>query len=232
MSASTPIVGPPVVGIDFGTTNSAGAVLQPDGAGRTVQAPGLEAFRTVLCFWTECRALRHAAGPGAVAAYLEDARLIMSMKTYLAQHSFSNTQIMDRPFTLETSVALFLRGPLADQGLAGQDMASARIVAGRPVRFAGELAEDALGETRLRESFRQAGLGEVDVAYEPEAACFRFTRALQAPVTVLIGDFGGGTSASNVVARPSWHSLNTLPTDCPKIRQHMTGQVGTMWSAA
>ncbi len=91
------------------------------------------------------------------------------MKTYLAQRSFSSTQVMGRPFTLEALVALFLRGLLAEQ-----DMGGARIVAGRPVRFAGDLADDALGEARLRASFRQAGLGEVEVAYEPEAAGLRF----------------------------------------------------------
>jgi len=192
ISPRLPIIGPSIVGIDFGTTNSVVAVLQPDGAVRTARAPGLEVFRTVLCFWAERGVLRHAAGPHAVVAYLddpEDTRLIMSMKTYLAQRSFSSTQVMGRPFTLEALVALFLRGLLADQ-----DMDGARIVAGRPVRFAGDLADDALGETRLRASFRQAGLGEVEVAYEPEAAGFRFTRALTAPATVLIGDFGGGTS--------------------------------------
>lgn len=31
---------------------------------------------------------------------------------------------------------------------------------------------------------------------------------------------------SNAVARPSCRFLNSLPTDCSKIRQHMTGQFG------
>jgi len=197
MSSNPPITGFPVVGIDFGTTNSVVAVLHPHGTVRTARAPGLDVFRTVLCFWNERGALRHAAGPHAVAHYLddpEDTRLIMSMKTYLAQRSFGSTQVVGRTFTLEALVALFLRGLLADQKLDGAALEGARIVAGRPVRFAGELADDALGEARLRESLRQAGLGEVDVAYEPEAAGFRFTRALAAPATVLIGDFGGGTS--------------------------------------
>jgi hypothetical chaperone protein len=101
---------------------------------------------------------------------------------------------MGRPFTLEALVALFLRGLLAGQGFADGGLEGARIVAGRPVRFAGDLADDALGEGRLRASFRQAGLGEVEVAYEPEAAGFRFTRGLAASATVLIGDFAGGTS--------------------------------------
>jgi len=190
----------PLVGIDFGTTNSVVAVLQPDGSARTVRfavgAAELDVFRTVLCFWRQGEAgrstLRHAAGPHAVEAYLDDpldTRLIMSMKTYLAQRSFTQTQVYGRPHTLERLVALFL-GALLD----GTDLRSARIVAGRPVRFAGDLADDALGEARLRAAYREAGLGEVDMAFEPEAAGYRFTRTLDAPATVLIGDFGGGTS--------------------------------------
>jgi len=65
-------------------------------------------------------------------------------------------------------------------------------VAGRPVRFAGELADDAFGETRLRAAFAQAGFGKIDVALEPEAAGYRFARTLRAPATVLVGDFGDG----------------------------------------
>ena len=68
--------------------------------------------------------LEHArgAGPHAVAAYFdnpEDTRLIMSMKTYLAQRSYNSTQVMDQPFTLEALVALFLRGLPADQNMNG-----------------------------------------------------------------------------------------------------------------
>jgi len=196
---------PPLIGIDFGTTNSVVAALQPDGLVRTarfaVGAAELDVFRTVLCFWRQENAgrsiLRHAAGPHAVDAYLDDpldTRLIMSMKTYLAQRSFTQTQIYGQPHTLERLVALFL-GALLD----GTGMDGARIVAGRPVRFAGDVADDTLGEARLREAYRQAGLGEVDVAFEPEAAGYRFTRTLDAPATVLIGDFGGGTSDFSVL---------------------------------
>ncbi len=68
------------------------------------------------------------------------------------------------------------------------------LVAVRPVRFAGEMPDDAFGEQRLRASFAAAGWANVQTAFEPEAAGYRFARGLQAPVTVLIGDFGGGTS--------------------------------------
>ena len=199
-----------MIGVDFGTTNSVVAVLQPDGTVRTarfaVGAAELDVFRTVLCFWLAegggRRSLGHAAGPHAVQAYLDDpqdTRLIMSMKTYLAQRSFTQTQVYGAPHTLEQLVALFLRalldGTVMGEKAGGEKAGGgARIVAGRPVRFAGELADDALGEARLRQAYRQAGLGEIDVAFEPEAAGYRFTRTLNAPATVLIGDFGGGTS--------------------------------------
>ena len=189
-----------ITGIDFGTTNSVVAQLQPNGSVRTARFPigaaEADVFRTVLCFWAEQDGgrnhLHHAAGPSAIDAYLDDplgSRLIMSMKTYLAQRSFTQTQVFGRPRTLEQLVALFLR-----QLLQAEPPDRARTVLGRPVRFAGETADDDLGELRLREACRQAGLGEVDVAFEPEAAGYRFTRGLDTAATVLIADFGGGTS--------------------------------------
>jgi hypothetical chaperone protein len=74
-----------------------------------------------------------------------------------------------------------------------------RVVAGRPVRFAGELADDAFGEARLHESFALAGFSDVTVALEPEGAGWRFARSLTRPATVLVGDFGGGTSDFSVL---------------------------------
>jgi hypothetical chaperone protein len=193
-----------MIGVDFGTTNSVVASLADDGNITTATYPlgqsTLDVFRTVLCFWSKetrgRRTLEHAAGPAAVQSYLEDpldSRLIMSMKTYLAQRSFTRTNIFGRIFTLEDMVSLFLGD------LLSADAAKARVVAGRPVRFAGEFADDAFGETRLRASFAQAGYGAIDVALEPEAAGYRFARTLRAPATVLVGDFGGGTSDFSVM---------------------------------
>jgi hypothetical chaperone protein len=162
------------VGIDFGTTNT--VVALPDGNGGTRSAifGAEQVFRSVLCFWAEdARAgqrLHHAAGPGAIAAYLDDpldSRLIMSMKTYLAQRSFTETRIFGRRFTLAHLMAHFLKAAVAAAGL---DPAGLRVVAGRPVRFAGEFADDTFGEARLRESFAAAGFQDVTVALEPEAA--------------------------------------------------------------
>ena len=185
----------PTIGVDFGTTNSVVSILDADGAIRTH-----DIFRTLLCFWSEetlkGTSLHHAAGPKAIQSYLEDSlgsRLIMSMKSYLAQRSFTQTSIFGRPFTLEALVALFLRE------LLGEEFHGCRIVAGRPVRFAGDQPDDDHGEARLRQAFVQAGFSEIEIALEPEAAGHRFARTLDGPATVLVGDFGGGTSDFSVM---------------------------------
>jgi hypothetical chaperone protein len=67
------------------------------------------------------------------------------------------------------------------------------------VRFAGEFPDDALGADRLRGAYANAGLPGVTLALEPEAAGWRFARTLTEPATVLIGDFGGGTSDFSVL---------------------------------
>ena len=193
-----------VLGVDFGTTNTVVTRLLPDGSASTVRhrfgAAELDVVRTLLCFWNEGvgnqLAVHHAVGPAAIEAYLDDplgSRLMMSLKSYLAQRSFTETRVFGRNYGLEDLIALFLGAVLPP---AGQ---GALLVAGRPVRFAGDAPDDDLGEQRLRRSYAAAGWDNVQTALEPEAAGYRFARSLQAPATVLIGDFGGGTSDFSVL---------------------------------
>ena len=191
------------VGIDFGTTNSVIALLGSDGVAHSAKFATGDVFRTVLCFWAEesqaKNTLHHAAGPAAIVAYLDDpldSRLIMSMKSYVAQRGFTETRIFGRRFSLPDLIAAFLRALAAAADL---DPAAVRVVAGRPVRFAGERADDAFGEARLRDSFAAAGFRDVAIALEPEGAGWHFARTLQRPATVLVGDFGGGTSDFSVL---------------------------------
>lgn len=185
----------PVIGIDFGTTNSVVTALDADGHSHVLRHATDEVFRSVLCFWHgDDGRTQHAAGPAGIEAYLDDpleSRLIMSMKSYLAQRSFQETRILGQPWALEPLVALFLRALLAP---FRDHLDGARVVVGRPVRFVGESADDALGETRLRAAFAQAGIADVQVELEPAAAGHRFAHGLEKPATVLVADFGGGTS--------------------------------------
>ena len=195
------------IGVDFGTTNTVVTRLLPDGTAQTIRhrfgAADLDVVRTLLCFWHEGAggrlAQRHGVGPAAIDAYLDDpteTRLMMSLKSYLAQRSFTETRVFGRGYTLPDLIALFLAAVVPP---SSGEPPGAILVAGRPVRFAGDDPDDALGEQRLRAAFVASGWNHVQTALEPEAAGIRFAGGLHAPATVLIGDFGGGTSDFSVM---------------------------------
>ncbi|MBV1836543.1 Hsp70 family protein [Acetobacter estunensis] len=196
------------IGIDFGTTNSVIVIARPDRTIQTIRFPmqdgsTTETCRTLLAIWQEMeggrRVLERAVGADAIEAHLDDpaeTRLIMSMKSYLAQASFRETQVFGQRLSLERLIATFLRELMKLGGLSPADCA---VTVGRPVHFVGESADDALGEERLRAGFAEAGFADVSVMLEPEAAGWRFMQRLDRPATVLVGDFGGGTSDFSVM---------------------------------
>jgi hypothetical protein len=145
-----------------------------------------EVFRSILLL-ARRRGLGRVAtrpGPAAIEAYLEDpldSRLLLSMKSYLAQRSFTETRILGQAWGLEALVALFLRELLAPSRTGSAPAPPARVTVGRPVHFVGELADDALGERRLRAAFAAAGLPDVAVGLEPAARATASPWAWTAP---------------------------------------------------
>ena len=187
------------IGIDFGTTNSVVALAHVDGRVETRSWPTAEGptstFRTALTFWREGREVAHVAGPEAVARAANptgDQRFLQSLKTHLASRAFTDTRLYGRRFTIEDLISTFLRDltPGAPQG---------PIVAGRPVVFAGTSPDEDLATTRLTAAYAQAGMADVALAYEPLGAAYWYARALERDETVLVADFGGGTSDFSVL---------------------------------
>jgi len=70
---------------------------------------------------------------------------------------------------------------------------------GRPARFSELAREDELAEARLAQAARMAGFREIWFCYEPVAAAYDFAERFEQARTVLIADFGGGTSDFTVV---------------------------------
>jgi hypothetical chaperone protein len=188
------------VGVDFGTTNSVIAFADEKGEVQSVSWPTekgpTQTFRTALMFWKEGRGLGHVAGPQALERAIaaeSGERFIQSFKTHLASRIFSEARLFGQKVTIEEMTAIFLRHLFEAQG--GTEVAQgAFLCAGRPVVFAGERPDAELAQRRLSDAYVAAGLGQADFAFEPLGAAYWHARNLKRDETVLVADFGGGTS--------------------------------------
>lgn len=197
------------IGIDFGTTNTVIALAGPDGEAEALRFTqnGIvhRTYNSALCFWEEHQGagtqLRLEGGPWAVEQFLEGSaahRFIQSFKTFAASSSFVQTRIFRQNFRFEDLLSAFLRSLLrhADRALSWD---ARNIVIGRPVRFAGANPDDGLAMKRYRESFSRLGVEQGHYVYEPVGAAFFYARQLREDSTILVADFGGGTSDFSVM---------------------------------
>ncbi|TZG28130.1 Hsp70 family protein [Sphingomonas montanisoli] len=180
-----------------------------DGAGgaQLIEFAGEEAtgaiFRSALCFWEEERGwngIAHEAGPWAIAEYLQsplDSRFVQSFKTVAASVAFERALIFGKPFRFEDMGRLFLQKLVAHAG--GQlDDRPQRIIIGRPVEYAGGRPDPALARQRYDLMFDNFGV-ELHYVYEPLGAAYSYASRLTEPATILVADFGGGTTDFSIV---------------------------------
>lgn len=196
------------IGVDFGTTNTVVAFDQGEGqaalAGFDHDGQPFNAFRSALSFhapYDDPAGRVVEAGPWAIDAYVEEpleTRFIQSFKSYAASTLFTDTEILRRRFTFEDLLSAFL---LKVKEHGGADLAELpkRVIVGRPVAFAGLRPDPALALTRYETGFRRLGFTDIRYVYEPVAAAFFFAKRLEGDATVLVGDFGGGTSDFSLV---------------------------------
>ncbi len=195
------------IGIDFGTTNSVVARANGEAAADLVRfaAPDGPAsvFRSALCFWQDEDArggLAHAAGPWAIAEFLEfpqGSRFLQSFKSVAANPNFEHASVFEARMRYEELGQIFLSHLRAHGGDALADLPE-RIVVGRPVRYVGARPDPALARTRYDAMFEALGR-PVHYVYEPLGAAYSFASRLSAPATLLVADFGGGTSDFSIV---------------------------------
>jgi hypothetical chaperone protein len=194
------------IGLDFGTTNTVATTTNAEGQTETIQyAHGgetLDGLRTVLCFWQDhdddVLRTKVEAGPWAIDEFLElagECRFIQSFKTFAASPQFTDTLIYSGRLKFEDLLAAFLRQARSH---TGADFPK-RVVIGRPVKFAGTAPDEALARTRYEAALRSVGFEEIHHVYEPVAAAYFYAQRLKADATILVADFGGGTSDFSIV---------------------------------
>ncbi len=200
------------IGIDFGTTNSVIAIADEAGTVRAMRWPSgagpQEIYRTALAFRSLAmegtRRTVTAAGPEAIAWALDPTphqRFVQSIKTHLGSAAFGEMRVFGERLTLDGLIARFL-GHLTGEGApeeGGRPDWNAPLAAGRPVVFAGDRPDEDLAVARLRAAYAAAGFPDPELVYEPLGAAYWYARDLTSPQTVLVADFGGGTSDFSVM---------------------------------
>lgn len=199
------------LGLDFGTTNT--VIALPDGKDHQTRSIRFESragvtdtMRTCLSFMKDGKAsvgapLVTEAGAAAIRTLIDnpgECRFLQSIKTYAASPLFKETAVLGRRHSFSDLMAVFLQ-KLIDY--AGDEWPSnvKRLVAGRPVRFAGIGADEALALERYNEALARFGFPEIRFVLEPVAAAWYFAERLTQDANVLVADFGGGTTDYSII---------------------------------
>jgi hypothetical chaperone protein len=200
----------PSIGIDFGTTNSSIALASESGVKLVQFANARLASRSILYLEKARRGMLSSSGATAIDRYLaahregdHPGRLIQSLKSYLSSRTLTGTEVFGRHYLLEELISRIL----SDLRQHAEDQLGFpihRATVGRPVRFVGAEteADNAFAIDRLRAAFLRAGFESVAFEYEPLGAAYAFqSREPQTKAeTILIGDFGGGTSDFSILS--------------------------------
>lgn len=193
---------PLVYAIDFGTSNSllaaadadttyAPAPLDPEAATPSI-------LRSILFFPSMKQVYYGSQAIREFVSHDMQGRLVRSIKKFLPVRSFIGTYVEDRPLNLEDIIGLFLKEMRTRANAHyGQDVD--RAVFGRPARFSEDDGDDLYAQSRLEKSARIAGFKHIEFLPEPVAAAREFRVTLDRPRTVLVADFGGGTSDYTVI---------------------------------
>ncbi len=185
-----------VLGIDFGTSNSAAALIDANGVMQVVPLDGARAeMPTAVFFNQETHSVLY--GSEAMQAYLSgtEGRLLRSLKSLLGSSLMDeHTAVGDHSLRYFDIVVLFFKElKRRCEAHAGHPLTHAML--GRPVHFVDDNPErDALAQATLGRAAMEAGFTHIAYQLEPIAAALDYEQRVAAETVVLVVDIGGGTS--------------------------------------
>ena len=195
-------------GIDFGTSNSAAAIVDRDRAHVLALQDGRQSIPTAVFFSFEDDSV--AYGREAMRRHLahDPGRLMRSLKSILGTTLFEEkTQVRMRRYPFADIVAGFLRflRHACAPGMSGEPC---RVVLGRPAFFVDDDPDaDMRAQRQLESAAASAGFTEIAFQFEPIAAALHYERSVTREEIALVADIGGGTSDFSVVRVSPQRSL-------------------------
>ncbi|MTH65178.1 Hsp70 family protein [Paracoccus shanxieyensis] len=187
-----------IIAVDFGTSNTAAAMLE---AGRIRRIPieaGAETLPTAVFFPARKGAMKIGLDAAEALIDAEEGRYMRALKSVLGTPLLHEQRLIGgQRRSVADIIAAFLT-VLKSRAEAATGRRFSRVLSGRPVHFHTRNPErDAQAEADLRGCYLAAGFHEVDFLPEPEAAALA-SHALAEAGLGLIVDIGGGTSDFSV----------------------------------
>lgn len=185
----------PVLGVDFGTSNSAAGITQ-DHRPRLIQIDaGQQTMPTAvfLDFDRQAMVFGHEANRALIDG--SDGRYMRGLKSLLGTSLMrERRRLLKESLDFVEITGRFLHH-LKTRAEAVCGRAFTDVVSGRPVVFHdGDPVRDAQAELDLREAYGIAGFQQVRFLNEPEAAAQAYGNVLSEGMVGMIVDIGGGTS--------------------------------------
>lgn len=178
-------------GLDFGTSNSIISLTDT----KTRKEVFSYSDSSILYF-PETNEMVYYVGKEAHNKYVEEemrGRLLKSVKTLLRQDKFLYTWVCGKKLTpdqLATCIIGYLKKKAEE--FAGAEITD--VVLGRPAIFSEDIQKENTAVSRLILAAKNADFKNIRLQLEPIAAAFSYEQSLQHSESVLVADFGGGTS--------------------------------------
>ncbi|WP_339109194.1 Hsp70 family protein [Thioclava sp. GXIMD4216] len=191
----------PCLAIDFGTSNSALAVLETDGIRRLTVEDGQDTLPTAVFFPEDGSEMRIGRAAGEALIEGDAGRYMRALKSVLGTELLHEERRIGRKRqSLAQIITIFLIR-LREEAEAQTGVRFTEVLSGRPVAFHDDPQRHARAEADLRACYLAAGFETVRFLPEPEAAALAAGHSERASETGLIIDIGGGTSDFSVYRR-------------------------------
>ena len=190
-----------ILGIDFGTSNSAIAWALPQATAQLIPLEGDALAMPTAVFYNAEEGSTHF-GREAITHYLEgtEGRLMRSLKSLLGSPLLNETTLINHQLVNFEDIITTYLAALRERATRHLGAAPTRVVMGRPVHFVDDdAARDAQAEASLHRAAEEVGFKDITFQFEPIAAALDYEQRLTRETTVLVADIGGGTSDFTVV---------------------------------
>lgn len=143
------------------------------------------------------------AGSGGTITYQADlvvevdvnkpGQFLQALKTSLREDFSLPATIFEEEFHLEQLISLILKF-MKNQGDKVIGRSIENVILGRPVHYLKKTVDDQQIEDRMRQAAQLAGFKKIQFIPEPIAATFSYLQKVKSNQTILVFDFGGGTT--------------------------------------